>query len=116
MSKKMSPEQAFAEIKKHCMSKPGATEDYPWGDVAWKVNGKGFAFGGEGSNRLTVKSTIEKQGALTMHPNIEKAAYVGRFGWITIMVVDKEVLGLTKDLIDESYDMVVGSKRKRASR
>lgn len=100
----------LAKIRKHCLSKPNAIEDEPWpGDTAWKVNGKIFAMGGR--TAVTVKSTLEKQAALIMHPNISKAAYVGRFGWVTIDLKDKETLDLAIDLIDESYN-AVRPKRK----
>ena len=97
-------------IRKHCLSKPGAIEDEPWpGDTAWKVAGKIFAMGGKSA--VTVKSTLEKQAALIMHPAITKAAYVGRFGWITIELKDKDTLDLALDLIDESYEAVKPKKR-----
>jgi predicted DNA-binding protein (MmcQ/YjbR family) len=100
--------KSVAKIRKHCLSKPGVMEDEPWpGDAAWKVGGKIFAICGGDS--VTVKSTLEKQAALIMHPAISKAAYVGRFGWVSIRPEDSETLELTFDLIDESYTMVAQS-------
>lgn len=99
-------------IRKHCLGKPGATEDEPWpGDIAWKVKGKIFAIGGEKS--VTVKSTPDRQSALIMHPAIKKAAYVGRFGWVTIELKNQDTLQLARELIDESYDAVAPRKRSR---
>src|SRR5438309_11924715 len=101
---------AFKAIRAYCMSKPDSVEDYPWGDVAWKIGGKMFACGGDGSNLVCVKSTLEKQAVLIQHPHIERASYVGRYGWVNITVADEEVWELARDLIDESYD-AVKSKR-----
>jgi len=103
---------SMATIRNHCLAKPGAIEDEPWpGDTAWKVKGKIFAMGGK--KAVTVKSTPEKQSALVLLPAISKAAYVGRFGWVTIELQDKETLDLALDLIDESYAMVAGKRKAR---
>ena len=98
-------------LRAHCMAKLGVVEDYPWGDTVWKVNGKMFAAGGETS--VTVKSTVEKQSILIQQPNIEKAAYVGRFGWVTVTVANDADLELAFDLIDESYEMVSSKSKKK---
>ena len=99
-------------IRKHCLAKPGTVEDEPWpGDTAWKVKGKIFAMGAK--TAVTVKSTPEKQSALILHPNVEKAAYVGRFGWVTVTIDTKEDLAFALDLIDESYEMIVNPKKAK---
>ncbi len=106
-------DKILSDLRAHCMAKEGATEDYPWEDhVGWKVKGKLFAIGGQDSNRVTVKASLVDQAALTQHPHIEKAAYVGRFGWVTVTIVDREVLDLTKDLIDESYEAIASKGKK----
>ena len=103
--------KSLAKIRKHCLAKPDTIEDEPWPDhAAWKVKGKIFAIGGDSG--VTVKSTLEKQAALVMHPAVSKAAYVGRFGWVTIEIDDKETLELAFDLIDESYEMVAPKKKR----
>ena len=105
---------AFDKIQAHCLAKPGAEEDEPWpGDTAFKVKGKIFAMGGH--QAVTVKCTVEKQEVLVMLPHVRKAAYVGRFGWVTVDLVDAEALGLALDLIDESYDSVVTRPKKKSS-
>ena len=113
--KPLSNDSAFQEVKAYCLAKADATEDYPWGDVAWKVNGKMFACGGEGHNTFTVKSTPDEQAFLIQNPAIEKAAYVGRYGWVTITVTDGETLELAQELIDASYDLVT-TRKVRAAR
>ena len=102
----------LTKVRKHCLAKPGAVEDEPWpGDIAFKVKGKIFAMAGK--TAITLKSTPDKQAALIQHPNIEKAAYVGRFGWVTIKPEDKGTLDLALDLIDESYDSIVKPKKTK---
>ena len=79
----MKPEEAHACVKRHCLAKKDVVEEYPWGDVVWKVQRKIFAGSSDGNNKVSVKSTLEEQARLIEHPNIEKAQYVGRFGWVT---------------------------------
>jgi predicted DNA-binding protein (MmcQ/YjbR family) len=112
----MSEGEAFKAIQKYCLAKPGAVEDYPWGDVAWKINSKMFACGGQGHNTFTVKSTPDEQAVLIQHQAVEKAAYVGRYGWVTVTVSDEETLNMAEDLIDESYGLITAKGKKSVSR
>ncbi len=112
----LSPKVVFKDIQKFCLDKPEATEDYPWGEVVWKYHGKVFTFGGKDSARFTIKSTLDKQAALVMHPQINVAAYVGRFGWVTIEVKDEDTLQIAKDLIDESYESIARKKKTSGTR
>ncbi len=100
------------ELRDYALSFEGATEDFPWEDIAWKVGGKAFVFTGKDSASITVKSSLERQQMLILHPNIEKAAYVGRFGWVR-MQVDEENLELAKELIEESFRQVAKGKKRR---
>lgn len=103
-------------IRGHCLAKEGAVEEHPWDHVAFKVRGRIFVIGDEDASRLTIKSSPDRQAALVLHPNIEVAAYVGRFGWVSVEVVDSDVLALALDLIDEAYDSIAIKKRPAASR
>lgn len=107
----MPPAEVFQAVQSHCVSKDGAVEEYPWEDVGWKVKGKLFCIGSKDHNVFTVKSTIEKQQALIQHPHIRVAAYVGRYGWVTMDILDEADCELALELIDESYDLV--SKKKK---
>jgi predicted DNA-binding protein (MmcQ/YjbR family) len=110
----VTKDDAYASVREHCLSKQDVVEEYPWGDVVWKVRGKIFAASSDGNNRVTVKSSPDEQSRLIEHPAIEVAKYVGRFGWVTITIRSKKTLQLALELIDESYDSIAvrGSKRK----
>src|SRR5438045_3001962 len=101
-SASMLPADVFRAVQAHCMSKEGVVEEYPWEDVAWKVKGKMFCVTSKDSNKLTVKSTPEKQQALIQHPRISIAQYVGRYGWVMIEVSDESDCEMALELIDES--------------
>ena len=109
----MTKEDVFAQLRAHCMGFDGAVEERPWEHMGWKVGGKLFAIGGEGSNVLTVKSTLDQQAALVELPFVERAAYVGRFGWVTLTIRDEAELDLARRLIDESYAAVAMKKKRR---
>lgn len=109
----MTEDEAYARVREHCLAKECATEEYPWGDVIWKVRGKIFAGSSDGSNQVTVKATPEEQSTLIEHPAIEVAKYVGRFGWVTITVRNKRTLDLTLELIDRSYQSLASGRKAR---
>jgi len=104
----METKEAFDSISHYCLEKPGAFEDHPWEETVFKVGPKGkiFCFCGTESPVITVKSTVEKQAALLQHPNIEIAAYVGRYGWVTVHMRDEPTFQLAFELIDESYALI----------
>jgi len=107
----MKKDDVYARIRKHCLAKDGAVEEYPWGDVVWKVRGKIFAGSSDGNNRVSVKSTLQEQSRLIEHPAIEIAKYVGRFGWVTITIKSKKTLDLALELIDDSYFSIAPKRR-----
>jgi predicted DNA-binding protein (MmcQ/YjbR family) len=97
----------FAGIREYCLSFPGAYEDYPWGDTVYKIRAKLFAtVGGMDGFGVTVKASPDDAEALTQMDGIERAAYIGRYGWITLSVRDEASLALARDLIAESYAIV----------
>ena len=61
--------------------------------------------------RITIKATPADQAVLTHHPAIERAAYVGRFGWVTITVTDGETLDLARALVDQAYESLQRKRR-----
>jgi predicted DNA-binding protein (MmcQ/YjbR family) len=98
-------------LRAHCLAKENVTEEYPWGDIVWKVKGKMFAATGEKAEAVSLKSTLDKQAVLIQHPDIEVAQYVGRYGWVSVHLRSEETLDLALDLIDESYDAIAKKKR-----
>jgi predicted DNA-binding protein (MmcQ/YjbR family) len=96
-------------LRAHCLAKPDAVEDHPWGDTVFKIRGKIFA--GTGERSVTVKARPDDLDGLLALQIVERAPYVGRYGWVVVEVRDEEGLDLALSLIDTSYDLV--SQRKR---
>src|SRR5262245_61081853 len=112
----MKKHEVYRRIRRHCLAQDGVTEEYPWGDVVWKVRGKIFAGAEDGGDQVTVCSDPAEQARLVEHPAIEVAKYVGRFGWVTVTVRDAKTLALALELIDRSHARVTQGKAKPAPR
>lgn len=98
----------FESFRKLCLSLPDATEDVQWeNDLLFRIRGKIFAsYNLEPPHGITLKATPERGAELLEVEGIERAAYVGRYGWITLrsftILPDPEL----RDLVRESYDLV----------
>ena len=98
----------------HCLAKPGAWPDNPWGHQhpVVKVHDKIFAF--IGSDGVGVKSGPTREVAdewLDRYPG--DVRYIGRSGWNDLRVngaIDDEDLF---EAVDESYRLVVGKLPKK---
>jgi predicted DNA-binding protein (MmcQ/YjbR family) len=99
------------ELLEHCLAKPGAWPDDPWGHE-WpvvKVGPKIFAF--VGATKVGVKAGPNREVAdewLQRHPDDASVmAYIGRSGWNDLAlgggIDDDELL----EAVDESYRLVV---------
>jgi predicted DNA-binding protein (MmcQ/YjbR family) len=110
------PDNHYArEVKAYCLDLPDAWEDYPWGDIVYKVGAKMFVgLGTGGPVSVTVKATPEDAAVLVQMPHISVAPYVGRYGWVTVAIENDDALDQALALISMSYDLVrEGGSRKR---
>jgi hypothetical protein len=88
----------FEDLRSIAMRLPEVEEHRTWGtDINWRIRNKMFAItGDEGSSGVSVKASIAAQADLIdLDPEtFSKAAYVGRFGWVTVDLtrVDIELL------------------------
>jgi predicted DNA-binding protein (MmcQ/YjbR family) len=93
-------------IRALALSWPQTYEDAPWGHPVFKVGeNRLFALMRPEGNvvHLTVKLTTEEREIARSHPNVRKAAYVGRYGWVTIEIADEESLEPALEWLRESY-------------
>ena len=96
---------AFDGVRRIALALPEAEERLTWGtDVTFRVRDRIFVIGADGSDKVSVKASLETQAELLdMDPEtFEKSAYVGRFGWVTadLRRVDP---GLLESLIRDAW-------------
>src|SRR5258708_7786786 len=97
------------QLRKFCLSFPGATEDIKWGaDLCFSVGAKMFCVTGADSvtGALSLKCTPEKFDELIEREGIDPAAYVGRYKWVHIVDLNVVTPDELKALIRQSYTLV----------
>lgn len=96
------------QLRKYCLSFPGATEDVKWGaDLCFCVGEKMFCVtGADSMSGMSLKCTPEKFEELIEREGIDPAAYVGRYKWVRISNLDAVTPAELKDLIKTSYRLV----------
>src|SRR5262245_55210186 len=88
----------FHDVREISLGLPEVEEHKTWGtDINWRVRTKMFAItGDENSTGVTIKASIDAQADLIdLDPEtFSKAAYVGRFGWVSVDLarVDRPLL------------------------
>jgi hypothetical protein len=105
-----------AQVRAMALALPETAEVLTWGtDLTWRVNDKMFAVGGEESTAISVKCTREEQAELVAaSPEVYSVApYVGRFGWVSVVLAaaDAEELG---ELLVDAWRRTAPKKLVRA--
>jgi predicted DNA-binding protein (MmcQ/YjbR family) len=94
----------FRALFEYCASRPGGVAARRWGETVFAVRGRTYAFlGAPEAPAVTVRATAASRDLLLEHPAVERARYVGRFGWVTVRVTDAGSLELAFELIDRSH-------------
>lgn len=101
-------------LRARALALPGAAEEHPWGESAFKVNGKVFVFARlhEGTLTAGLKLPDSHPYALTK-PYAEPAGYgLGKHGWValTFRTGTDVPLDLLEEWLEESYRAVAPKK------
>jgi hypothetical protein len=78
---------SFADVRRIAFALPEVDEILTWGtDVTFRVRSKIFVIGADGAAHASIKSTPLVQADLIERDpdTFASAAYVGRFGWVTV--------------------------------
>jgi predicted DNA-binding protein (MmcQ/YjbR family) len=97
------------QLRKFCLSFPGATEDVKWGnDLCFCVGKKMFAVTGVDSQAdgISFKCTPEAFAELVERKGIMPARYVARYHWVTVTDPKAVTAAELKSLIGTSYQLV----------
>jgi predicted DNA-binding protein (MmcQ/YjbR family) len=102
------------EIRKFCLSFPGATEKLQWDDaLCFKVSGKMFAVLGLDNVRFTFKSAPETFAELIEREDIDPSPYLGRYKWVILHRLDALPWAELKNLIGQSYEAVAAKAGRK---
>ena len=99
------------ELRAYCLTLKGVTEDFPFDEntLVFKVVGKMFCLTDlEGTLTINVKNEPEKNIELREeYPAIKPGYHMNKVHWNTIEINGSIPDDVIKNLIDESYDLVV---------
>jgi predicted DNA-binding protein (MmcQ/YjbR family) len=103
------------ELRKHCLSFPGATEHEIWGnDLTFKVGNKMFAHTvlEVAPVWLSFKTSDEKFAELIERQDVIPAPYLARAKWVALETREAIPASELRELLRESYDLVVAKLPK----
>jgi predicted DNA-binding protein (MmcQ/YjbR family) len=98
------------ELRKICLSFPGATEHQIWGgDLTFKVGNKMFAHTVLEVARvwLSFKTSNEKFAELVERQDVIPAPYLARAKWVALETREAIPANELRELLREAYDLVV---------
>ncbi|MBT8201902.1 MAG: MmcQ/YjbR family DNA-binding protein [Acidimicrobiia bacterium] len=90
-------------IRALCLALPETVERETWGHPTFRVRDKIFASCGEEAATVGFKADPAEVDALLGDPRFERSAYVGRYGWLTMMLVEPIDWDEVDELIRSSY-------------
>lgn len=99
------------KVRSFAVGLPEAYEDFPWGEVVVKVNGKVFVFlGGDQAEppaSMSVKLRESHDQALDAAGAAPTGYGLGRAGWVSVPFgVGSPSAGVLSDWVEESYRIV----------
>jgi predicted DNA-binding protein (MmcQ/YjbR family) len=101
-----------------CLRQPGAVEEFPFGPETsvFKVAGKMFALSALDRTPLEVSVKCEPELAVGLrdsHPAIRPGYHLNKRHWNTLTLDGSLPDQLVRDLIEDSYDLIVSALPKR---
>ncbi len=105
-------------LRKWCLARPGATEEFPFGErvSVFKVAGKMFALSILDDRPLKVSVKCEPELAQALRRSYEAVApgyHLNKRHWNTITIDGSLPDQLVRDMVEDSYDLVVEALPRR---
>jgi predicted DNA-binding protein (MmcQ/YjbR family) len=102
------------ELRRTCMAFPGAIEDFPFspGVSVFKVAGKMFALSRLEREPLEVSVKCEPELAVQLRASYEcvrPGYHLNKRHWNTVTLDGSLADGLVRDMVEDSYDLVVSA-------
>jgi predicted DNA-binding protein (MmcQ/YjbR family) len=107
-----------SDLRTWCLQQPGATEDFPFGPApsVFRVAGKMFALSALDRTPLEVSVKCEPELAVGLresYPAIRPGYHLNKRHWNTITLDGGLPDQLVRDLIEDSYELVVSALPRR---
>ncbi len=107
------------EIRRHCLARPGTTEERPFGPdtLVFKVMGKLFALTGDEPEPSSINLKCDPDDSLALQSEFEGVRpgyHMDKRHWITVTLHSDVPRSLLLELIDDSYALVVARLPRRA--
>ncbi|MGW4131204.1 MmcQ/YjbR family DNA-binding protein [Amycolatopsis japonica] len=107
-----------AALRKICLGFPGAREEFPFGEEnsVFKVAGKVFALSPLKAKPLRISLKCEPDLAVRLraeHPAIIPGYHLNKRHWNTVELDGSLTDGFVREMIEDSYDLVVAGLPKR---
>jgi predicted DNA-binding protein (MmcQ/YjbR family) len=108
-----------AELRRWCLAQAGAVEDFPFGPATsvFKVGGRIFALSALDRTPLEVSVKCEPELAVDLRDSygaIRPGYHLNKRHWNTVTLDGSLPDQLVRELIEDSYDLVVSALPKRA--
>ncbi|GKX29547.1 DNA-binding protein [Vallitalea longa] len=105
------------EVKKYILNKPGAYEDFPFGDdtPVFKVGSRMFSLINKDKKELRINLKSDPDDAIYLRDNFDAIIpgyHMHKRHWNTVIVDNRLPDGMVKDLIDKSYELVYNKLKK----
>jgi predicted DNA-binding protein (MmcQ/YjbR family) len=107
-----------AGLRAWCLRQPGAFEDFPFGPrtSVFKVAGKLFALSALAAEPLEVSLKCEPELSVQLrgsHAAIRPGYHLDKRHWITVTLDGSLPDAMVRDLVEDSYDLVVSKLPRR---
>jgi predicted DNA-binding protein (MmcQ/YjbR family) len=107
-----------ADLKKLCLSLPGACEEFPFDEAnsVFKVAGKMFALSALRGRPLRVNLKCDPDLAVQLrsqYPAITPGYHMNKRHWNTVVLDGSVPDALVREMIEDSYDLVVAGLPRR---
>ncbi|HEY1871884.1 MAG TPA: MmcQ/YjbR family DNA-binding protein [Chitinophagaceae bacterium] len=105
-------------LREYCLSKKAVTEDFPFGEetLVFRVINKIFLLVSLYANPLQFNAKCDPEKAIELreeHDAIKPGYHMNKKHWNTVIIDGSISTVLIKEMIDDSYDLIVQSLPKK---
>ena len=105
-------------LREYCLSKKGAAESFPFGEdtLVFKAKDKIFLLVSLSSNPLQFNAKCEPEKAIELREQydaVQPGYHMNKKHWNTVIIDGSISTALLKEMIDDSYNLIVQSLPKK---